>query len=99
MVVNLVANITNIPITAAEDIVLDTGNLVTANTVNTSTKVIGGSLIATTPTFPGSFANTIPALPKNLDMTYVSSVLLPASPNVAEAINQVIECNCDCWIT
>lgn len=97
-IVNIVANITNVPIVPEITVNIDEGNLVPANAVNPSTKVIGGSLIATTPTFPGSFANSSPALPKNLDLTYVSSVLLPGSPDVNSAIQQVIDCNCDCWI-
>lgn len=34
----------------------------------------------------------------NLDPRYTSSTLLPFNSSVREAINQVIECNCDCWI-
>lgn len=97
-IVNIVANITDVPLTPDITPVIDTGNLVPANAVNPSNKVIGGSLIATTPTFPGSLANSSPALPKNLDLTYVSSVILPGSPDVNSAIQQVIDCNCDCWI-
>jgi hypothetical protein len=37
-------------------------------------------------------------LPPNLDPNYTSSTLLPSSPNVQDAIDSVIECNCDCWI-
>lgn len=38
-------------------------------------------------------------LPPNLDPRFTNSTLLPAVPNVREAIDRVIECNCDCWIT
>ncbi len=38
-------------------------------------------------------------LPPNLDPRYTNSVLLPAVPSVQEAIDRVIECNCDCWIS
>jgi hypothetical protein len=37
-------------------------------------------------------------LPPNLDRAYISSTILPSSYNVQNAINKVIECNCDCWI-
>lgn len=38
-------------------------------------------------------------LPPNLDPRYTNSVLLPAVPSIKEAIDRVIECNCDCWIS
>jgi hypothetical protein len=38
-------------------------------------------------------------LPPNLDPRYTNSTLLPAVPSVQEAIDRVIECNCDCWIS
>jgi len=37
-------------------------------------------------------------LPPNLDPNYTSSTLLPASPSISAAIEQVIVCNCDCWV-
>lgn len=37
-------------------------------------------------------------LPPNLDPKYTNSTLMPAVPSVQEAIDRVIECNCDCWI-
>jgi hypothetical protein len=39
-----------------------------------------------------------PAIPVNLDARYTSSTLLPSSLGIQDAIDQVIECNCDCWI-
>ena len=39
-----------------------------------------------------------PAIPPQLDTQYTSSTLLPASLNIQEAIDKVIECNCDCWV-
>jgi hypothetical protein len=39
-----------------------------------------------------------PAIPPQLDTQYTSSTLLPASPTIQEAIDKVIECNCDCWV-
>lgn len=35
----------------------------------------------------------------NLNIDYISSTLLPARYNIQEAIDKVIECNCDCWIS
>lgn len=37
-------------------------------------------------------------LPPYLDPRFTRSTLLPSVPTVKEAIDQVIECNCDCWI-
>ena len=37
-------------------------------------------------------------LPPNLDPDYTGSTLFPSSPTVQQAIDQVIECNCDCWV-
>jgi len=37
-------------------------------------------------------------IPFNLDPDYTSSTMLPASYSINEAIEKVIECNCDCWI-
>lgn len=37
-------------------------------------------------------------LPPTLDAAYSSSTLLPGSYGIAEAIDKVIECNCDCWV-
>jgi hypothetical protein len=39
-----------------------------------------------------------PAIPPQLDTQYTSSTMLPASPTIQEAIDKVIECNCDCWV-
>ena len=38
-------------------------------------------------------------LPSNLDPNYISSTLIPSVPSVQEAIDRVIECNCDCWVS
>ena len=37
-------------------------------------------------------------LPPNLNPNFTATTLLPASPTIQDAIDQVIECNCDCWI-
>jgi len=37
-------------------------------------------------------------IPPELDAENTSSTMLPSAPNVQQAIDQVIKCNCDCWI-
>jgi hypothetical protein len=37
-------------------------------------------------------------LPPNLDPAYLRSTTLPSTPNINMAIQQVIACNCDCWV-
>lgn len=38
-------------------------------------------------------------LPPYLDPRFTRNTMLPAVPSVKEAIDRVIECNCDCWIS
>jgi hypothetical protein len=47
---------------------------------------------------PGSLNNPINIVPPNLDTTVTNSVLLNAQPTIAQAIDDVIACNCDCWV-
>lgn len=49
---------------------------------------------------PGSFAGSPyqDLVPPNLDTAYTSKVLSPSVLTIPEAINQVITCNCDCWV-
>ncbi len=37
-------------------------------------------------------------LPPNLNTAYTGSTLLPSTYDVPNAIDKVIECNCDCWL-
>jgi hypothetical protein len=37
-------------------------------------------------------------IPLNLDTDYTGSTMLPSAYSIAEAIDKVIECNCDCWV-
>jgi hypothetical protein len=37
-------------------------------------------------------------IPPNLNPIYTASTLLPSTINIPDAIDKVIECNCDCWI-
>jgi len=52
------------------------------------------------PIVPGSLAGSpyTKLIPPALNPVYTSDVLLPASLTVAQAIEQVITCNCDCWV-
>lgn len=56
----------------------------------------------TDPTIP--LAITVPSdsnpnnLPPELDLKFTSTTLLPSVPDIRDAIEQVIKCNCDCWI-
>lgn len=44
-----------------------------------------------------NFAQPDP-LPPELDTTYTASPLSPSTYDVNDAIDKVIECNCDCWV-
>ena len=52
------------------------------------------------PKVPGSLAKSPyqNLIPPQLNTLYTSDVLLPAQYSVPDAIEQVITCNCDCWI-
>lgn len=45
--------------------------------------------------FAGSAYNNL--IPTNLNAIYASKNLLPSTYTIAEAIDDVIRCNCDCW--
>lgn len=51
-------------------------------------------------TYPGSLAGSsaVNFMPPELDLKLTSSVLLPSTYCVDEAVEEVIKCNCDCWI-
>lgn len=52
------------------------------------------------PMIPGSLAGTeYPnVIPTNLDTSFTSGTLTPSDYSVDEAIDEVIKCNCDCWV-
>jgi hypothetical protein len=52
------------------------------------------------PLVPGSLAKSPyqNLIPPQLNTLFTSDVLLPAQYSVPEAIEQVIDCNCDCWL-
>jgi len=37
-------------------------------------------------------------VPNTLNVDFINGILLPAQYNINDAIDKVIECNCDCWI-
>ena len=37
-------------------------------------------------------------VPPELDTRYTSGILMPSVASISQAIEQVIECNCDCWL-
>lgn len=49
---------------------------------------------------PGSLAGSKATnlLPSNLNAAYIASTLIPSTLSVQEAIEDVIRCNCDCWV-
>jgi hypothetical protein len=61
---------------------------------------IGTPVATGRPAVPGSLGGSPyqSLMPPSLNPYYTSGVLLPATNSVAEAIEQVIACNCDCWV-
>jgi hypothetical protein len=61
---------------------------------------IGTPVATGGPAVPGSLGGSQyqSLIPPSLNPYYTSGVLLPATNSVAEAIEQVIACNCDCWV-
>jgi hypothetical protein len=47
---------------------------------------------------PGSLNNPINIIPPNLNTTFTDAVLLNSQPTIAQAIEDVVACNCDCWV-
>ena len=71
------------------------------STSNLTTPITTDTPIATgAPIFPGSLAGSpyTNILEPQLSIVYTSDILLPASYPVQQAIEQVILCNCDCWV-
>ena len=58
------------------------------------------------PGFPGPSDPEIPDeddpddgdFPPELNPRLFSNILIPSVSNISDAIQQVIECNCDCWL-
>lgn len=63
-------------------------------TINTNVPICGGVL-----QIPyGILSPTPNVLPATLDTAYTSSTLSPSTFSTKDAIDQVIACNCDCWV-
>ena len=69
--------------------------------VQTTDYVIDGVAVNFgTPVVPGSLAGSpyVDLIPPELNTLYTSDVLLSSSPSISDAIENVINCNCDCWV-
>ena len=62
--------------------------------------LLTGIPVEFSPMASGSLAGTPykNLIPPNLNTLFTSKTLAPASYPIQEAIDQVIHCNCDCWI-
>ena len=67
-------------------------------TVPVVTGTVPGDIL-TPPSFPiPGPPSVVGIIPTELDTNGTSSTLRPNSYDVAQAIDKVVECNCDCWI-
>ena len=71
----------------------------TVATDNTTTETGGEVVDYGTSDTPGSFSGSEYAniTPPNLNIYNISNTLLSSTYTIAEAIDDVIRCNCDCW--
>lgn len=79
----------NIP----SDVPLNASDAAPAYPADTTT-IVAPTIIV----IPGSLAEPVNIIPIPLNTIDNSSVLLPSVPSIAQAINDVITCNCDCWV-
>jgi len=92
------------PIAAYNNGIVDSSGNVPGN-VLPLLNVTGTALLPITPiptTTPLPVVNGIPAgntVPINLNTALTSSTLSPVSYNTTDAVNHVVTCNCDCWLT
>lgn len=62
--------------------------------INTNVPICGGL-----PQIPDGILSPTPnVLPARLDTAYTASTLSPSTFSTKDAINNVIDCNCDCWV-
>jgi hypothetical protein len=61
---------------------------------------IGNPVDTGNPVEPGSLAGSQfkDTIPDNLNLVYTSGLLSPATYNTDDAVEEVIRCNCDCWL-
>ena len=57
-----------------------------------------GTVLPDGDAIPGSLAGAEDIIPPELNTAYTSDVLFPATYSAQEAIDNVIDCNCDCWV-
>jgi hypothetical protein len=59
-----------------------------------------GTLVTGAAIEPGSLAGSpyTRLIDPNLNPVYTSNTLTPSTYSITDAINEVIHCNCDCWI-
>lgn len=77
------------------------GNIVPAGGTSTTSQLLVPQLLSKgAAEEPGSLAGSTyqNLLPPQLNTAYTSDILPSSVYSVAEAIDQVIKCNCDCWI-
>jgi hypothetical protein len=82
---------------STQDDLLSAGGTAAGNTsaiLNNNSPIVSTNV----PIGPGTSLNAGNILPPNLNTAYTSSTLLPATFNDQQAIDSVIECNCDCWV-
>jgi hypothetical protein len=83
----------------------DNGSVVVPTTMGYYNPITDDYVIGTQPVdvgeadVPGSFAGSpyTNIISPELNTLYTSNTLLPGTYTVAEAIDEVVRCNCDCW--
>jgi hypothetical protein len=93
-----VGNEINVTSLGSYDPISDTyivGDSPLSTTLDNGAAFIPSSNIGT----PGSFAGSpyTNLIPPELNTWYTSNTLYPSTYTVAEAIDEVVRCNCDCW--
>jgi hypothetical protein len=66
--------------------------------INSGDEFVGTELDTGQAIEPGSLAGSRYQIPTNLSGPFTSRIVTPSAYSVAEAIDQVIKCNCDCWL-
>lgn len=85
---------TGLPVVPSEVASVLEANLGGGDGAGPSTPTLGPGAGGAGVTFP-----VISELPPNLNPIYTASQLLPSTLSLQQAIDKVIECNCDCWVS
>lgn len=72
-----------------------TGSVTDSNKVDSPSGAVDFGNSNVIGSFGGSQYSNI--TPPNLNIYYISNTLLPSTYTIAESIDEVIRCNCDCW--